>query len=490
MSGKGSIVKSALESPGLILTNKGALATFSGEHTGRCPGAKYIVKDNNTEHSVDWEKNQAMSTEDWDSLCKDAESFLRSHVHYGKEFPIVTAAAGKVTKWENRTRKIFKFICEDSVQQLFVENMFEKDLVGGERQIECEVYCLPSLKKEPTVAINFSERKIIICGTRYLGEIKKSVFTYMNYILTDVGVLPMHCSVNVDHNFENPSVFFGLSGTGKTTLSSSKDRTLLGDDEHGWFPGVLFNIESGCYAKTIDLSLESEPEIYSAANKFGSIMENVSVHHGEPDFFDDSITRNGRVSYPISHLENYVESGCVFKDPNNIVMLTCDAFGVLPAISKLTIDQARDMFLVGYTSKVAGTEVGVSEPVATFSSCFGAPFLPRRPEVYADILEGLLRKTGADCWLVNTGWESGPYGVGKRMDLDKTRSIIESIVDGTMAKQSYFRHSHTGFMIPRIVPALTSFNTRPESSWESSTDYRRTAKDLMTRIKKERRKFK
>lgn len=492
MSRRGRIIQKCLEGQSASLSNDGALLVKSGAHTGRCPEAKFIVKDKTTEGSVDWSANQSMTEEEWEDLEGQVSHYMRAWVNHGKEFHIVHAAAGRKTRWESRTRKVFKFICENPVQALFVQNMFEKveEGLGEVIDHECEVYCFPGARKEATVAINFSKKIIIITGTSYLGEIKKSVFTYMNYILTDVNVLPMHCSVNVDLEGENPTIFFGLSGTGKTTLSSSPDRMLLGDDEHGWTPGVLFNIESGCYAKTIDLSPEREPEIFKAANKFGSILENVVAPNGEPDYSDDSITKNGRASYPLSHLDNYVKTGCVFSNPVNVVMLTCDAFGVLPAVSRLSPEQAREMFLVGYTSKVAGTEMGVSEPVATFSSCFGAPFLPRDPNVYADLLVSFLENQDVNCWLVNTGWAGGPYGVGDRMNLSVTRTIVKSIVDGTMSKQSFFVHKPTELSIPRIVPEMTSFDTRPERSWESLSSYKKQAKHLMELIKKERLKFK
>lgn len=493
MTKRGRLIQKSLQEGKASLTNSGALLVKSGKHTGRCPEAKYIVKDEMTEGSVDWSSNQSMSEEEWDELEGLVSHYMRAWVNHGKEFHVVRAAAGRKTKWESRTRKTFKFICENTVQALFVQNMFEKleeENLGSIDAHECEVYCFPGAKKQATVAINFSKKIIIICGTSYLGEIKKSVFTYMNYILTDSSVLPMHCSVNVDLEGQNPAVFFGLSGTGKTTLSSSPDRMLLGDDEHGWTPGVLFNIESGCYAKTVGLSLEREPEIFKAANKFGSILENVVSLDGEPDYDNSSITKNGRASYPLDHLENYVKTGTVFSDPKNVVMLTCDAFGVLPSVSRLSTDQAREMFLIGYTSKVAGTEMGVTEPVATFSACFGAPFLPRDPNVYADLLVSFLERQNIDCWLVNTGWAGGPYGVGSRMDLSVTRTIIKSIVDGTMSKQSFFLHRPTGLQIPRIIPQMTSFDTRPERSWESMSSYNEQAKILMSLIEKEKQKFK
>lgn len=482
MQKAGKAITLAVKKHEAKLTNSGALSVFSGEFTGRCPRAKKIVEDSLTNDTVDWTQNQKMSQQEWDKLLSNANSYVKTWKDYGREFYEIKAHAGRSTKWVNRTRKTFKFLCESAVQVQFINNMFDGNTDFDSTPPECEVYCLPSMSKEPTVAMNFSEKKIIITGTAYLGEIKKSVFTYMNYVLTDSGILPMHCSVNVDENHKNPAIFFGLSGTGKTTLSSSSDRVLLGDDEHGWVPGVIFNIESGCYAKTIGLSMETEPEIYTAANKFGSIFENVVLKDGKPDFEDDSITKNGRVSYPLSNFDNYVKDGFVLDDPENIIMLTCDAFGVLPPISKLTSQKAREMFLVGYTSKIAGTEEGITEPQAVFSPCFGAPFLPRDPKVYADLLQKYVEDKKIKCWLVNTGWVGGAYGEGERMDLQSTRNIIKSILTGEIEDASFYTHDRTGLIVPSSIPGYPKINTLPEKAWSSQIRYERAATALMQKI--------
>ena len=487
MSNIGDIMQRCLMYGKNSLTNDGALVTKSGTHTGRTPGAKFIVKDSVTENTVDWEANQSMSPEEWEQLWVFAQRYVYGNKHRRNDFKTVYAAAGKVTKWQSRTRKVFKFICEFPKQELFIDNMFSE--ADDSEACEGEVFCIPGAIKDPIVAINFLEKKIIIVGTHYLGEIKKSVFTYMNYILTDSGILPMHCSVNVNKKKKSPAVFFGLSGTGKTTLSSSPDRILLGDDEHGWAPGVLFNIEGGCYAKTIDLSHEREPEIFRATNRFGTILENVCVKDGIPDFSNDDITRNGRASYPLSHLDQYVKEGVVFKNPDNVIMLTCDAFGVLPPVARLSTKQARDMFLIGYTSKVAGTEAGVTEPQIVFSSCFGAPFLPRHPTVYGDILQEFIEERDTPCWLVNTGWTGGSYETGSRMSLQKTRKIIKSILDGTLEKQNFFDHEYTGFKIPALIPDGVNIQTSPESTWNSLTEYQEKAAELMEEIKSQIEKF-
>lgn len=483
MQRAGNIIQNALQSTEVSLTNDGALVVKSGEHTGRCPSAKRVVRDSQTEDTVDWSANQSMSPSEWQVLWDNVKTYISAWRDHGKEFYEQVGAAGRETKWSSRTMKKFKFVCENPVQLQFVNNMFDCAFDLRDKELECEVYCLPSMSTDPTVAINFTEKKIVITGTYYLGEIKKSVFTYMNYILTESGILPMHCSVNVDSNKTNPAIFFGLSGTGKTTLSSSEDRILLGDDEHGWVPGVIFNIESGCYAKTVALSVESEPEIYKAANKFGSIFENVVMKDGVPDFYDTSITKNGRVSYPLSHFENYVEEGFVFGNPKNIIMLTCDAFGVLPPVSKLSHKQAREMFLLGYTSKVAGTETGVTEPQAVFSPCFGAPFLPRNPSVYADLLESFVSDHNIDCWLVNTGWVGGGYGVGERMKLSQTRDIIKSILDTGLNECHFYTHDQTGFVIPTNIPDHPEIPTFPEEVWKNERSYNKAASDLMTQMK-------
>lgn len=479
---RGSLIKKSLGfNEESVLTDTGVLCVRSGKHTGRSPKGKYIVRDSESEQTVDWSSNQAMSQEEWNSLMGSVRTYIEAHSEYGREFFNIIRTAGKATRWVNRTRKTFGFICENPTQALFIKNMFGECDQLSDDEVEAEVYCLPGLAKEPKVVLNLKEKKIIIAGTKYLGEIKKSVFTYMNYVLTDSNVLPMHCSVNTDENFQNPAIFFGLSGTGKTTLSASPDRVLLGDDEHGWTKGVVFNIESGCYAKTVNLSLESEPEIFKACQKFGTILENVRVKKGSPDFSDISLTANGRASYPINFIENHVPEGFVTSNPKNVIMLTCDATGVLPPVSKLTLDQAKKMFLVGYTSKVAGTEVGVVEPELVFSPCFGGPFLPRKPSVYADMLQVLIKKTNANCWLVNTGWAGGPPGVGNRIELSVTRKIIDAIVNENLASSEWLYHEQTGLTIPDRVPG-TGFSTRPEHNWSSLNDYNESANYLMDKI--------
>jgi phosphoenolpyruvate carboxykinase (ATP) len=329
----------------------------------------------------------------------------------------------------------------------------------------------PSCMKEPVVAINFSKRMVLISGTRYSGEIKKSVFTYLNFILPASDILTMHCSINCDYNKENVAVFFGLSGTGKTTLSSAPDRLLLGDDEHGWSSTGVFNFEGGCYAKTYGLTGHSEPQIWAACHKFGAILENVTFRdNGYINFLDDSHSKNGRASYPLSFVGGALTGGFIDSQPKTVIMLTCDAFGVLPAMSKLSIEDARKQFLLGYTSKVEGTEHGITSPVATFSPCFGLPFMPRKPEVYADLLVDFLSSSGATCWLVNTGWFGGPQGEGERIPLDVTRAIVGCITDGTMDDVPTFFHEQTGLNIPDVSGVPACF-INPELAWSNPIMY-------------------
>ena len=374
---------------------------------------------------------------------------------------------------------------ERASHSLFARNMFIP--LDGETEFSTYwVYHFPSLLKEPTVLISFSERTVLISGTLYSGEIKKSIFTALNYHFPhDLGYLPMHCSVNVDKNRENPAIFFGLSGTGKTTLSSDPNRILIGDDEHGWTDAGLTNFEGGCYAKTIRLTREDEPQIWDACHTRGTILENVVLTDGKPNFDDDLHTENGRASYPTTSISNADEDGYVNCHPTNVIMLTCDAFGVLPPVVKLTPHEAVEQFSLGYTAKVAGTEAGVTEPVATFSPCFGAPFMPLPARAYADLLKRKILTHDVQCWLVNTGWAGGPYGVGERMPIKTTRLIIDGILDGTLAQRSVMEHQYTGFYIP-IHPQIKLNVLFPERGWDNLDDYKRKINELMNLFKKQR----
>ena len=338
---------------------------------------------------------------------------------------------------------------------------------------------IDGVRTSTAIALSFDQKLIVIAGTEYAGEIKKSIFTVMNWKLPAEDVLPMHCSANIGKGGD-VALFFGLSGTGKTTLSSDPARPLIGDDEHGWGENGVFNFEGGCYAKVINLSQEAEPEIWAASHRFGAVLENVVAdEHGTLDLTDKSLTENTRSCYPIHYIPNAELTGRGGQ-PRNVVMLTADAFGVLPPISKLTAAQAMYHFLSGYTARVAGTEKGLgAEPQATFSTCFGAPFLPRRPEVYGQMLSELIAKHGADCWLVNTGWSGGQYGVGSRMAIRHTRALLRAALDGSLAKVEFKRDPFFGLMIPTHVPGIPDEVLDPRQSWADKAAYDRMAKELV-----------
>jgi phosphoenolpyruvate carboxykinase (ATP) len=328
------------------------------------------------------------------------------------------------------------------------------------------------------IVVDFERATVLIGGTQYAGEIKKSIFSVLNFLLPERGVLPMHCSCNAG-NAGDVALFFGLSGTGKTTLSTDPDRILIGDDEHGWSDDGTFNFEGGCYAKVIGLRKESEPEIYAATQMFGTVLENVALDPltREIDVDDDRFTQNTRAAYPLSSIPNASPTGMA-GHPDNVIMLTADAFGVLPPVARLTTDQALYYFLSGYTSKVAGTEIGIDEPEATFSAGFGAPFLPRRPADYAGLLASRLESSGAQAWLVNTGWTGGPYGVGKRMPIEATRAIVSAILNGSLHEESWSEQPTIGLAIPAGCPGVSSELLEPRASWSDPMAYDRTARDL------------
>jgi phosphoenolpyruvate carboxykinase (ATP) len=341
------------------------------------------------------------------------------------------------------------------------------------------------------VAINLKRKLIIIGGTAYAGEIKKSIFSALNFLLPEHDVLSMHCSANVSkHNPDDVAIFFGLSGTGKTTLSAEPSRSLIGDDEHGWSDNGVFNFEGGCYAKVIRLSKEAEPEIYECTRKFGTILENVAMDPvtRRVDLDDDTFTENSRASYPLTHLPDFVKSGMA-GHPNNIIMLTADAFGILPPIARLTADQAMYHFISGYTAKVAGTEKGVTEPTATFSACFGAPFMIRHPYVYAQLLEQKIKKHKSACWLVNTGWSGGPYGVGARMKIAYTRALLDAALEGKLDDVETYTDQVFGFEVPVSVAGVPNEIMRPSQTWSDPEKYNQQAAKLAELFKKNFQQF-
>tara|TARA_R110002020_G_scaffold48694_2_gene138745 strand:- start:3788 stop:5263 length:1476 start_codon:yes stop_codon:yes gene_type:complete len=460
------------------LTRAGALAVKTGPCTGRSPEAKYIVKDEVTLKLVDWENNQSMESEEFEQYYEDFHQAAQSRVFYEQD---LFAGYDKNHRLPIRVHTIKPW------HALFAKNMFfnpsAEELQGFEP--EFEIYSMPSFSEEPKVIISLKEKVILISGTDYAGEIKKSVFTVLNFILPQKNILPMHCSVNVPtHQGSAAStVFFGLSGTGKTTLSSDEEAFLVGDDEHGWSDEGLFNFEGGCYAKIIRLSEKDEPLIYDACHRFGTILENVILENSEPDFDNGALTENTRASYPLEFVGNkWAEPSC--DHPNNIIMLTCDAYGILPPVARLDPDKAVEQFLLGYTAKIAGTEEGIKDPEPTFSHCFGSPFMPLRPKVYADLLREKIEEHGVNCWLVNTGWTGGPYGLGNRISISMTRKIIDGIQYGLFLEEKcvYQRHLYTDLEIPVLPGFLPEDILFPENGWPSKKEYEKSANKLMSKF--------
>jgi phosphoenolpyruvate carboxykinase (ATP) len=470
----------------------GALSTITAPHTGRSPNDRFVVRDELTESVVDWGAvNVPMTPEHFDSLRAD----IVEHLNDSDLFVHDARAGSDETHGLN-----IRVISESPWHALFAYNMFlrlsPEEQEGFEPQFT--VLHAPHFHADPArhgansetaIVVNFAAREVLVAGSRYAGEIKKSIFSVLNHLLPGAGVLPMHCSANVGPAGD-VALFFGLSGTGKTTLSADASRGLIGDDEHGWSDDGVFNFEGGCYAKTIRLSQESEPEIYRATQMFGTILENVVLDEDtrEINFDDGSITENTRASYPIHYIPNAVlpsRGG----HPRNVVFLTADAFGVLPPISRLTPEQAMYHFLSGYTAKVAGTERGVTEPQATFSACFGAPFLPRHPGVYADMLGEKLREHGAKVWLVNTGWSGGGHGVGSRMKLAHTRAMVNAALAGDLEGAEFASDPVFGVDVPVSVPGVPDEVLRPRDTWADGEAYAAAAAELAAMFKANFEKF-
>jgi len=463
------------------LSSTGAIRTSTGEYTGRSPKDRFIVKDDVSKDLVDWgQVNQAIDESSFNRLYKKVVDYLKEQ----DELFSFKGYAGADEKY----RLPVQVINEYAWQNLFAHQMLirptEEELSNHESQFT--VLSAPSVKADPAVdgtvsetfiIISFKERVVLIGGTEYAGEIKKSVFSIINYLLPQQDVLSMHCSANVGQEGD-VALFFGLSGTGKTTLSADPYRRLIGDDEHGWSPNGVFNIEGGCYAKTINLSAEKEPQIYDAI-RFGSILENVILDDKtrEPDYDDVSLTENTRAAYPIENIDNIVTPS-VAGHPNAIIFLTADASGTLPPISKLTKEQAMYHFLSGYTSKLAGTERGVTDPEATFSACFGAPFLPLSPSTYAEMLGQKIDQFDTSVFLVNTGWTGGPYGVGERMELAYTRAMIRAALEGELNAVETTTDEVFGLSIPTQVPGVPDEVLVPRNTWEDKAAYDKAAQKL------------
>tara|TARA_R110001583_G_scaffold85308_1_gene223499 strand:+ start:2183 stop:3655 length:1473 start_codon:yes stop_codon:yes gene_type:complete len=459
------------------LTNDGALAVETAPHTGRSPHAKFIVKDSITKDLVDWDNNQSMSQQDFDEYAEVFLDYASTRLFYEQDL---------YGGYDPEHRLPVRIHTIKAWHSLFARNMFfhPTEEEASTFEPEFNVYSIPSHTKEPRVVISFEKKLILISGTDYAGEIKKSVFTVLNFLLPQRGVLPMHCSVSVKTSDTVPrsTIFFGLSGTGKTTLSSDEGSYLVGDDEHGWSDTGLFNFEGGCYAKTARLSAHKEPLIYKACHKFGAVLENVAMQNGQVDFDNTTITENARASYPLEFIDNrWSQPWCAH--PTNIIMLTCDAYGVLPPVARLDTEKAIEQFLLGYTAKVAGTERGVTTPEPTFSHCFGSPFMPARPKVYAELLRQKIKKYNVKCWLVNTGWTGGPFGVGNRIDLSLTRAIVDSIIDGEYNSDrcEYSYHHYTEFEIP-IHNKIPENVRLPEKGWPSKSEYEKSARQLMSKF--------
>jgi phosphoenolpyruvate carboxykinase (ATP) len=480
-----ALVQLALTAGEGILVGDGALRTATGSHTGRCPNDRFIVDEPGVRDTVDWGKvNRPIEAKHARRLWAKARAHTAQRELFVQDLHVGA---------DPEHRRSVRVITETAWHSLFARNMFREcpaseldDFVP-----DFTVLQLPSLEADPAtdgtrskvaIVLNFAARTVLICGTRYAGEIKKAIFTVLNYLLPAEAVLPMHCAANVGGKGD-VALFFGLSGTGKTTLSADPTRMLIGDDEHGWGARGVFNFEGGCYAKVIRLSAADEPEIFAASTRFGAILENVAADAltGEIDFDDDSLTENTRSSYPLRFIPNASESG-QGGHPAHIVMLTADAFGVLPPISKLSPEQAMYHFLSGYTARVAGTEAGVKDPQATFSTCFGAPFMPRHPTIYAEMLRDLMRRHQVDCWLVNTGWSGGPFGTGERMSLRHTRAMLHAALGGELANVPFRRHPEFGLMIPETCPEIPSEILDPKATWADQNAYDRMARDVARRF--------
>ena len=473
------------------VASSGALAVETGQHTGRSAGDKFTVRNDETDGNVWWDNNKALEQQNFEQLYAD---FL-AHAN-GKELFVQDLFACA----DPEHRLSVRVYCENAWHALFIQHLLIEPS-GADRTDfvpDMTIVDLPSFSADPAkhgtasetvIAGDFSRPLVLIGGTSYAGEMKKSVFTYLNYLLPEHGVMPMHCSANEAADGQS-AVFFGLSGTGKTTLSADASRTLLGDDEHGWSANGIFNFEGGCYAKTIRLSPDAEPEIYDAVNRWGAVLENV-VLTGEdlkPDFYDGSKTENTRGAYPLEFIANASPDGRS-GHPSNVIMLTADAFGVMPPIAKLTPSQAMYHFLSGYTAKVAGTEKGLKGVQATFSTCFGAPFMPRHPSVYGNLLRALISEHSADCWLVNTGWICGKYGVGYRVPIKETRALLNAALSGALAGAKMRKDPIFGFEVPVAVDGIDNGILNPRETWDDTEAYDEQAMELVDMFVLNFRKF-
>jgi len=483
-----SLVEAAVQRGEGRLGKGGAFLVSTGARTGRSPKDKFVVRTPAVEDSIWWENNAPMTPEAFDQLHADMLAHMK-----GGDYFVQDLYAGA----DPELRLDVRVVTELAWHGLFIRHLLRRpaaeELPGFVP--EFTIINCPTFKADPArhgcrsdtvIALNFDKKLILIGNTAYAGENKKSVFTLLNYILPGKGVMAMHCSAN--HAIDNPedtAIFFGLSGTGKTTLSADPSRTLIGDDEHGWSDRGTFNFEGGCYAKTINLSAEAEPEIYATTSKFGTVVENMVYDPDtlELDFEDNSLTDNMRCAYPLEYISN-ASANSLGGHPKNIIMLTCDAFGVLPPIARLTPAQAMYHFLSGFTSKTPGTEQGVVEPTPTFSTCFGAPFMPRRPEAYGKLLQAKIAEYGADCWLVNTGWTGGAFGTGKRMPIKATRALLTAALDGSLNDATFRKDPNFGFEVPVSVPGVEDKLLDPRQTWADAEAYDAQAQKLVEMFSK------
>lgn len=476
------LTEMALKTEPCRLMDSGALVFETGKYTGRSPKDRFIADESGVTEEINWgNENKKIAAEKFETIYGKVSAYLSNRDIY-----VFDGFAGADAKYRIGVRVINEY----ASQNLFMHNMLlrpeQKDLEKFEEQFT--IICAPGLKlnaqkegvnSEAAILVSFTKRLVVIAGTKYAGEMKKSVFSVMNYLLPKQGVLGMHCSANMATDGSgDTALFFGLSGTGKTTLSADPNRGLIGDDEHGWSDKGIFNIEGGCYAKCIDLTKEKEPEIYGAI-RHGAVVENVVLDcvTRAPDYTDGSLTENTRVSYPIEFIDNAVIPG-VGGHPKTVIFLSADAYGVLPPVSKLTKEQAMYYFVSGYTSKLAGTERGITDPECTFSTCFGSPFLPLRSNIYAQLLGEKIEKYGSNVYLINTGWTGGAYGVGKRMSLPATRAIVTAALNGDLAKVAYETEPYFGLAVPKSCPNVESKILNPVNAWKDKKEYDRLAKKL------------
>jgi phosphoenolpyruvate carboxykinase (ATP) len=477
-----ALIEHALRRGEGLLTDHGAFTAVTSPHTGRSPRDKFLVEEPGTGDRIWWEKNPRLEPAAFERLHEDVRSYLDA-----REIFVQDLFGGADPAY----RLPVRFVTPNAWHALFVRNMFIRALPAELAHFRpgFTVLHAPDFQADPArhgtrtgtfIVLNLAKKLVLIGGTRYAGEMKKSIFSVLNYLLPAQGVMPMHCSANVGPAGDT-AVFFGLSGTGKTTLSADPSRQLIGDDEHGWSDRGVFNFEGGCYAKVIRLRAEIEPEIYAASQTFGTVLENVVLDPATRavDFDAARVTENTRACYPIHYIPNHLPSGAG-GHPKNIVFLTADAFGVLPPIARLTADQAMYHFLSGYTAKVAGTERGVTEPSATFSACFGAPFLPLHPGIYARMLGERIARHGVKVWLVNTGWTGGPYGTGSRMKLAYTRAMVRAALAGGLEGAAFVKDPVFGFDVPTAVPDVPAGVLSPRATWADPAAYDAQAKKLAT----------